>query len=58
MPISEKEHFDALRAADQRAIELLAKAQSERTNSLLVAVSILVAIISLVVAIGTLVLHR
>lgn len=58
MPISEKEHFDALRAADQRAIELLAKANADRIRTGMLIVSQLVSLISLAVAIAAVVLHR
>ena len=52
MPVSDKEHFDALRAADQRAIDLLAKANSDRIKSSLLFWSLMVAIASIVVAIA------
>ena len=58
MPVSDKEHFDALRAADQRAIELLAKANTDRIKNGMLITSILISIISVIVAISTIVLHR
>jgi hypothetical protein len=58
MPISEKEHFDALRAADQRAIELLAKANGDRIKTGMLVTSILVSVISVLVAIATIIIHR
>ena len=57
MPVSDKEHFDALRAADQKAIELLAMSNSERTKNATVMASILVSIISVILAIATLSFH-
>ena len=58
MAVSDKEHFDALRAADQRAIELLAKANSDRIKNGMLVTSILVSIIAVIVAIATIVAHR
>ena len=58
MAVSDKEHFEALRAADQRAIELLAKANSDRIKTGLLMTSILVSILSVLVAIATIAIHR
>lgn len=58
MPVSDKEHFDALRAADQRAIELLAKANSDRIKNGMLITSILISIVLLLIAIVTIVMHR
>lgn len=55
MPVSDKEHFDALREADQRAIELLAKANADRIKTGLVMISIMVSIGSIIVAIAAIV---
>lgn len=51
MPISEKEHFDALRTADQRAIELLATANADRIKQWQLTVSHLIAVASMLVAV-------
>lgn len=51
MAISEKDYFEALRASDQRAVELLAKASAARVSTGMLAVSILVSIISMLVAV-------
>lgn len=58
MPVSDKEHFDALRAADQRAIELLAKANSDRIKTGMLVAAFLVSIMSLAVAVASVILHR
>ena len=58
MAVSDKEHFEALRAADQRAVELLAKANSDRIKTGLVMIAILVSIMSLLVAVTTIIIHR
>jgi hypothetical protein len=57
MPISEKEHFDALRSADQRAVELLASANANRTRTELVVGSILVSLLAVMLTIASLILH-
>jgi hypothetical protein len=57
MPISEKDHFDALRKDDQRALELLANANAARMSTALVIGSILVSIIGVLVAIGAIITH-
>lgn len=46
-----KEHLEALRAADQRALELLARSNADRIKTGTLIVSIMVAIASLVVAV-------
>lgn len=51
MPVSEKEYFEALRSSDQRAVELLAKASSEKVSTRMVICSLMVAILSVGVAI-------
>ena len=51
MAISEKEHFDALRAADQRAIELLAAANAARISQGMLALSNIIAFLAVIVAI-------
>jgi hypothetical protein len=58
MAISEKEHFDALRDADQRAVELLAKANAARVSMALLLSSLLVSVVSVLVAIATIVIHK
>lgn len=52
MPISEKDHFDALRAADQRAVELLAQANADRIKTGYLVVAQLIALLSVVVAVA------
>lgn len=54
MPVSDKEHFNALRAADQRAVELLATANAARVSTNLVIGSLIVAIVSVLVAVVSL----
>lgn len=46
-----KEHFEALRANDQRALELLAKANADRIKHGALVASIMVSIASVLVAI-------
>ncbi len=58
MPVSDKEHFDALRAADQRAIELLAKANADRIKTGYLIVSNLIAVMAVLVAIVAVLFHR
>ena len=58
MPVSEKEHFDALRAADQRAVELLASANAAHTNRTMLAISMLISIVSIMVAIAAIIWHH
>lgn len=58
MPVSEKEHFEALRASDQRAVELLAKANSDRIKTGLLVTSIIVSIVAVIVAVGAIVVHH
>jgi hypothetical protein len=58
MPISDKEHFDALREADQRAVQLLATANAGRISTTLVVAALLVSFVSVLVAIATLVLRH
>lgn len=58
MPVSDKDHFEALRAADQRAIDLLARTSAAKFNATIAVVSVMVAIASMLVAISTIVLHR
>lgn len=58
MPVTEKEYFEALRNADQRAIELLAKANASRVSATLLGGSILVSVVSVVVAIAALIWKR
>lgn len=55
MPVSEKEHFDALRAADQRAVELLATANAARINNGFLFAMFLVSILSLAVAVAAII---
>lgn len=62
MAISEKDYFEALRradealrAADQRAIELLARATAARVGTGLLATSIMISIVSIIVAIAAIV---
>jgi hypothetical protein len=56
--VSDKDHFDALRAADQRAVELLAQANAARINHAIMVISIIVALASILVAVAALMLHR
>ena len=58
MPVSDKEYFEALRVADQRAVELLAKANADRIKNGILVTSILISIISVLIAIATIVAHR
>lgn len=51
MTISEKEHFYALRASDQRAVELLARANNAKNNYIVAVISIIIALMSVLVAI-------
>lgn len=55
MPIPEKDYIDRLREADQRAVDLLAKANADRVKHNLLVVSILIALASLLVAVAVLV---
>lgn len=50
-----REHLEALRASDQRAVELLATANASRVSTTLVIGSLLVSIVSVLVAIATVV---
>lgn len=58
MPISEKEYFEALRAADQRALELLAKSNADRVKISILTCSLIVAIAGVMVAVAALVLRH
>lgn len=65
MPISEKEYFEALRrsdealrGADQRAVELLAKANAARISTGMLAASIIISIASVLVAIVAVVMAK
>lgn len=51
MPVSDRDHFDALRASDQRAVELLAKANAAKSHALISMISLLIALASILVAI-------
>lgn len=51
MPIPEKDYIDRLREADQRAVDVLAKANAERVKHNMLVISILVSIASLLVAV-------
>ena len=55
MPIPAKDYIDRLREADQRAVDLLAKANADRVKHNLLVVSILIALASLLVAVAVLV---
>ena len=55
MPVSDKEHFDALRASDQRAVELLALTNAARVKNGLLMASILISIVAILVAIAAIV---
>ena len=50
MAVSDKEHFEALREADQRAVELLAKANADRIKTGHLVASNLIAIAAVLVA--------
>ena len=52
MAISEKEHFDALRASDQRAIELLAAANAARISQSMLAISNIIAFLAVLIAVA------
>ena len=58
MAVSDKDHFDALRAADQRAIDLLAKSNSERIKNGMLVTSILISIVAVIVAIASIALKH
>lgn len=69
MPVSDKDHFDALRAADQRtvellaianqrAVELLAKANSDRIKTGMLIAALLVSISSVLVAIYSIIIKH
>lgn len=58
MPVSDKDHFDALRQADQRAVELLAKAEEVQAFKRRADWSTLIAIVAVLVAVAAIVLHR
>jgi hypothetical protein len=69
MPVSDKEHLDSLRmadlrrlddlrAADQRAVELLAQRDAANASRFRESIAILVALISAVVAIASIVVHH
>jgi hypothetical protein len=53
-----REHFEALRASDQRAIDLLAKSNADRVKTNLVVISMLISTGSIVVAIAAVVLGK
>lgn len=55
MAVTEKEHFDALRAADQKAVELLATANAAKSSASREALANLIAIAAVLVAIITIV---
>lgn len=55
MPVSDLEHFKALREADQRAVELLAAANAAKTTMV---ISMMISAVSVLVAIGTVVFHH
>lgn len=57
MTVSEKEYIDALRAADQRALELLAKERADRIKVSILIISIIISISSVLVAVASL-LHQ
>ena len=58
MAVSDKDHFDALRAADQRAIDLLAKSNTERIKNGMLVTSILISIVAVIVAIASIALKH
>jgi hypothetical protein len=58
MPIPEKDYIDRLREADQRAVDVLAKANADRIKHGLLVVSLLVALASVLVAIIAIIFHR
>lgn len=47
-----KEYVEALRAADQRALELLAKSSADRIKTNMVVASLLVSVVSVLIAIA------
>ena len=55
MTVTDKEHFEALRASDQRAVELLATANAARINMGSVLASLLVSVCSVCVAVAAIV---
>jgi hypothetical protein len=58
MPVSDRDHFDALRAADQRAVELLATANAANISRTREAIAILISVISVIVAVAAITLHH
>lgn len=69
MPISDKDHLDAIRAADirriddlrasdQRAVELLAAANSLSATKAQLNISLLISIASVIVAIAAIIFHH
>ena len=58
MPIPEKEYVDALRQADQRAVDLLAKANADRVKHWHLTFSYLLALASVLVAVMALLWKR
>ena len=56
--VSLREYLEALRISDQRAIELLAKHNSDRIRTSLLVFSLLVSIGSIMVAIAAIIISR
>lgn len=58
MPVSDKAHFDALREADQRAVQLLAQANAAKASNIILVASLLVSVASVLVAISAIIFHH
>jgi hypothetical protein len=53
-----REHFEALRQGDQRAIDLLAKSNADRIKTNLVVISMMISTASIIVAIAAVIFGK
>ena len=56
--VSLREYLEALRISDQRAIELLAKHNSDRIRTSLLVFSLLISVVSIIVAIAAIIICK